>query len=498
MHARRIRWATLIVLAGGTCLRLALAVVTPPELAYDDHFTPIRIVAREQRLPAANECWQCYQPPLYYVISAGVFETAERVAAAWGRTPADAQRIGHKALQFISVVAGSATLWMCVLVLRRACRPSAAHEALGVGVVALLPQHIYMSAMVTNDALTYLLATLTVYAALRAHDAGWPVLHAVVTGLLAGATVLSKAYGLVTALTVLLMIGGGAILSIVRRARLPGGEHPTVPSHALRPTPSAALALLVAASAFGVWPTVRNLGWYGRLHVDNFDFFRTPMRLQPPGAASAIDFTSFRLLDLLKYPWVHTTHVNSFWTELYARLWFDYEGLTVTLRAAREWRAHDARVSQIHPRWTRERWQALLNWNPRDVPPDFRRVAVMSYWAGLPLTLVPLAGLLLGLRRCGRDFGVALLLVHFVLCLAIPLFQALRIPYFAAMKTAFALSMVSSVPVLVVLAVQSLRAWAGRVLAMVLWLGLALLAAANVGFVAAQYRQLTPALGQPW
>ena len=188
-----------------------------------------------------------------------------------------------------------------------------------------------MSAMATNDALAYLLAALAVWAALRAHESGWRPARVCIAGGLAGAAVLAKAYGLVTAFCV---VATCAAFSV----------------YALRGTPWVARfrpALLAAlcAVAVGVWPTVFNLMNYGKLHVDNFELLPTALRNQPPGAVERIDFVSFRLPSLLRHPWSHVSHLDSFWTALYARLWFDSAGTQNTLLLSSEWQEHRARIN---------------------------------------------------------------------------------------------------------------------------------------------------------
>lgn len=159
----RHRWVTYSVLAAGVALRLGLAIVTPPERAYDNHYEPVQFILANGKIPSAADCWECYQPPLYYVVSAALCSVTQKAAA----TSADSgEHVGRRTLQFVSLVAGCVTLWVCVLIFRRFSE-LAAHEALALSLVAFLPRHIYMSAMATNDALTYLLASLAVYTALR-------------------------------------------------------------------------------------------------------------------------------------------------------------------------------------------------------------------------------------------------------------------------------------------------------------------------------------------
>jgi hypothetical protein len=235
----------------------------------------------------------------------------------------------------------------------------------------------------------------------------------------------------------------------------------------------------VAALAVGIWPTVRNLAIYDRIHVDNYDFHDTPMHTQPPGSRAETSFSSFRFVELLRHPWVHVAHADSFWTELYARLWFDYEGFGTSLATYPPWQAHwDAlrdRWERDRPgqeQWPVQRWQALLDYADDQVPPKLRRAAVVAYVAGLPLTACVLAGLVVALRRFGRDFVLTLLALNLLLAALVPVFQTLRLPHFAAMKAAFMLGGLSTVPVLAAHILTVMRAPIAR--AGVWLLGLAL------------------------
>jgi hypothetical protein len=497
MARSNIHWATWAILSIGMALRVALAIVTPPELAYDDHFAPIKRIVEEGRLPRPDECWECYQPPFYYVVSAGVLGTTESLAKSGGATAAAAEATGRRAIQFLSVLAGCATLLVCRAIFRRVLQATPGVEALALAIIAVLPQHIYMSAMITNDAWTYLVASLAIWSAVRAHAADWHIGWCLVTGALGGAAVLSKAYGMVTAAIVVaatVFVGCQRLFATPANPELERKPSKRQLAQAARPAAEAvfwrafrpAILVSVLALLIGVWPGVRNQALYQRFHVDNFDFFRTGMQSQPPGSVAGVEFFTFRLVSLIEYPWIHKTQLSSFWTELYARFWFDYEGFSLTLRRSPQWLARQTDIIREHGGWNRSAWTALLDWQTPDVPADFRRVAIGSYLAGLPLTALVVAGLPLALRRSQWKFGVLLLLAHLLSCLFVPLFQVLRLPYFAAMKAAFTLSALSSVPVLAGISLGALRGRLLQVVSVVGWLAVGGLVVANVGYIAAQ------------
>lgn len=550
---RLVRWLPLSVLLVGTMLRLGLTIATPPDLAYDDHFEPIQRLMRTGHLPRPEHCWQCYQPPAFYVSGALAYHLGAATGRIGGQDAAGADRFGRKTVQLLSCLAGCLTLWVCAWTLRelkrargesgetavpqqlvsassasrlsasgespeeqlseqRGCSP--AIEAAALALAAFLPQHIYMSAMITNDALAHLACALAIWAALRAHRLGWPLHASMLTGLFAGLAVLCKAYALTTVAAVWGSLGLFTVLAWIRRrgsaqTATKGGKTSRRASSArsgrntdrarggvgavdtfgggLRSVPPAALVVVIVMTVLvGVWPGARNLALYGRPHIDNFDLFRTGMHTMPPGSVSAVRLASFKLGDLLAYPWVHARHVSSFWTQLYARYWFDYEGLAVTLPQSRAWAEH-WQMTIGSRGWTREGWAALLSWRPGDVPGDLVPVARVAYLAGLPLALAVVAGAALAAFWVGRDFARTLLLANLFACLSVPLFQTLRLPFFAAMKSAFTLGALSSAAALLVLVLWSLRGWLRSVAAGVLGLALLAVLGTNVAFIAIQF-----------
>ena len=203
--------------------------------------------------------------------------------------------------------------------------------------------------------------------------------------------------------------------------------------------------IVATALATSIWPAVRNLAIYGKPHVDNYEIFDTPQRRQPPGALARMSFYDLRLPALFAHPWLHVATLDSFWTQIYARAWFEHVGFNNTLYMHRPWMERRRAVEGQHPIQSDPNYYSiLLNYDESVTPGQYRWIAWALYAAGLPLTILALIGLgsMIWKARAG---GAALLLsANAVLCLLIPVLQTMRIPIFAAMKIEFSLCAISS------------------------------------------------------
>jgi len=326
------------------------------------------------------------------------------------------------------------------------------------------------------------------YRALRADAAGWPVRAALLTGVLCGLAVLSKAYGTATAAAAVCAVGLAAVTRGDRSSPAGHGTGKRQRETRQRTRVRWGRAMLVVAAgalAVGIWPSVRNLRLYGKPQVDNFDFFKTHMLTQPPGSVEAIEWLTFRPVALMQHPWVHPSTVASFWTELYAGFWFDYEA-SICMQNFPRWSAFMNRVINRY-RGQTPPGEAMISYGPGDVPVGLARWARLSYLAGLPLTAIVLAGFGAAFVQW-RRFPPALTVLHFCACICVPIVQTLRLPFFAAMKPAFALGALSSVPVFVALLLAALGGrWRTAVMATG-WAATAAIALANVGYIVAQIR----------
>jgi hypothetical protein len=89
--------------------------------------------------------------------------------------------------------------------------------------------------------------------------------------------------------------------------------------------------------------------WYfdtGTFLVSNQHFF-DHAKGQMPGSLKQVSFFSFRFISLLKEPFIGDATLYSYWTELFARVWFDYENRYLVPSNFTVWYGHLAYTNGI-------------------------------------------------------------------------------------------------------------------------------------------------------
>src|SRR6266404_2529621 len=100
LSARAVARVEVGVLILGVVLRLYLAVVNRE--ANDDHLSVIRIIAFQHHLPRLREAWEGFQPKLYHV----------SVAVLWNLSPWQSSTARVLIAQLVACTAGIATLFI--------------------------------------------------------------------------------------------------------------------------------------------------------------------------------------------------------------------------------------------------------------------------------------------------------------------------------------------------------------------------------------------------
>ena len=105
----KIKRSLLLIFIMGVFLRIGYTNATFYDQRGHDvggHVHYMKIIADENRIPASDECWTCYHPPVYFVLSAGVWKMANLMQC----TPQDAVKWFDFLLSLVALGFGLACL----------------------------------------------------------------------------------------------------------------------------------------------------------------------------------------------------------------------------------------------------------------------------------------------------------------------------------------------------------------------------------------------------
>jgi hypothetical protein len=456
----KIAAVVFFILAAG--LRLLLFWANPPENAFDDHFEPILLIMENGAVPSKEECWECFQPPFFYLISAATGNVVRALEDV-----NEAQQL--KLFQFLPCLYGILTVFLIYSILGRVNLSDFA-RTLAFGMICFLPRHIYMSAMHTNDTLSYLLVTLCVYLLLVIIDRRFITVNTgkvrdlstsgqvppsfgpptdLKTSILIMALTVVTVLALYTKSTALVLLPMMAVVCVYAFAR-------RLVVFDKRTIASCAILLSVPATVVGS-AVVSDISAYGRplpLNIELLDVSLT----QPPGKDD-LSFFNFKPWTTIKSPILGPGNIDSFWTLIYSRLWFDMEPMFLQYTDPDDdwWDAYDD----------------YLNRHDRYEWPIKSSLSVFTRLTGSTLIALGIVPLLLTITGIGRAlFGkwaiwsetdpqevikVQLFVILLIFNLAGVIFHTFRHPFYSFMKAAFLLNSLSSLALFLALGLMLLE-----------------------------------------
>jgi hypothetical protein len=309
----------LAAIAAATRLALVIACPTPFGYVFDYYHEGIEIFWRTGRLPVAADCWQCYHPPLYYVLGLPLYA----LGTVLGRASEDPEVWGLRALAVLPFLAASvATLYSARLV--RFIVRDRMLSLVGIALVLAFPcLFIGFDAPEADIVVTAAMCAFLYYlvrAASEPRRYGWR--EAAVIGTLSGLAAAAKYSGLIAlgtagVMTILLLTTGGA-------------RHQSSAGLARWRIASLGLLVLALTAAVGGWRYLDNERRYGRPLFANGsagDAFSVDTEYY----WDQYDFRSFDLPGAIRSTGPHAppgqlTHLpiyRSVWTTLYAMGWGD-------------------------------------------------------------------------------------------------------------------------------------------------------------------------------
>lgn len=292
--------ATAALLLVGAALRIALCWANPPENAFDDFISPIFLLLRDGALPSKYACAECFQPPVLYVLAAAPAKLLLLAGASEFTVTA--------ALTWMNCAVGIGTLLLLQRVLAR-LPLSDFGRLLALAAACLLPRHIYMSAMFTNDGLATFFSAGSAWFMLRALDGRrWVDLLGV---------------AVTTSLAVFTKYTALPLLPMLAVAFWVAGRHV-----ARRGLLTVAVPVFLLLLTMGL-----NYREYG-VALPNNSGLHT---LSPGGESMRVQLLSFAPWQYVLRPVIGNGQVSSVWTVAHASMWFDIEARFFMLLGDQAW-----------------------------------------------------------------------------------------------------------------------------------------------------------------
>ena len=208
VHERTLLFALLLI---GVVLRILLIAYSPTPFGYvwDFYYEGVRLLASTGHLPASTDCWQCYHPPLFYVLGWPLYAFGRWTAAA----AANGDARGLRWLAGLGTISAAVTIYYGYRLLRLfGCRGG----SLVIGVALLVTFPCLFISSYGADADIVLTAILSAFIYYFTRDSATATLASSLRlGVLAGLAAATKYSGLVA-------VASAVILYAVRIVSGPG------------------------------------------------------------------------------------------------------------------------------------------------------------------------------------------------------------------------------------------------------------------------------------
>jgi 4-amino-4-deoxy-L-arabinose transferase-like glycosyltransferase len=299
---------TILVIAA--LLRALLVVFSPTPFGYvwDFYQDGVRILWSTEHLPASTDCWQCYHPPLFYVLGLPFYAFGH--ATAVDSASSDAHGLGW--LAGLALVSSAITIFYGYRLLRLfRCR--GASLILGVAVLASLPVLFISSYGAEADIVLTAILSAFIYYFVRDFTGGGSVAAAVRLGVIAGLAAATKYSGVAAIVSAVIFftirfISGPRRLQIARNA----------------------VIVTLLCIGVGAWKYVDNYRRYGTILFANGSA-QEGFSITGRAAADHYEFTTLRMRELMRVFGPRATRgtltelpvYRSVFTTLHALTWTD-------------------------------------------------------------------------------------------------------------------------------------------------------------------------------
>ena len=300
-NVSKSRLIILSIISIGIILRLTLFIVSPPNNSFDDHLEVVYLYAKSAQIPSPSDCWECYQPPLYYSIGGLVYSLSYYVS--------ESKLIAWKTVQLINPILSILALivfWRII----DSYSSNRNQKILFLTFFTILPVDIFTAVMIGNDYLLVFTTILVYFQFQKCLDSlkTNQIISLKKFILLLGIVVsgcLTKQHGLILLIFPLI---------ILMKAKY---QNKNIPITNL-------VLFYILFFTIGISNELWKYHLTDKALVSNQEFFNYAKN-QFPGKFELVELSSFKIKALFFDPFISEKTSASLPTELFARTFFDYE-----------------------------------------------------------------------------------------------------------------------------------------------------------------------------
>ena len=296
------------IFTGALLLRFELSLFN--RQANDNHLEAISWIIDKHTLPTKEDCWECSQPKIYYVLNAELMELFH--VDGLERRMVFAQMINF----FFSAI-----LLLFIWLFIRNQAFSFRIKILGFSILAFNPCLAGINAQVTNDTMEILAGTMTIYFA-DIFFKKWKPKHLVLMTASIILACITKGSGLSLLLGILIIYA--TTFFILPKQKI---------NFLLLSSAAFIVAILLTVPFAGGYYS--NYKKYGDAFINNIpqkdpppEFFHETY-VNRPGVTSVVNsYCTFRIFNMLEQPYItndfenYPLHRTSLWSQLYGRTFF--------------------------------------------------------------------------------------------------------------------------------------------------------------------------------
>ncbi len=259
------------------------------------HLDYIDYLMTQGQLPTAEQLWQGYQPPLYYVLSTALLSIGKSL---------DSQTAINMSLRFIGFLSGLGQIIVGFYAAKLFWPQDRSKQTLALVLTSLIPVNLYLSGYVSNEPLNaMLMAGVIILFLYHIHRQQLRLKNGLWIGLIWGLALLTKFTALLLLPPILLVLIIQWVIS-----RIPQKQ-----------VTQYTIGFLGVAALLAGWFYIRNVVSFGTVLAGNWSDLPGMQWWQDPGFRSISFFSRFSTA--LTRPYF--TGFHSFWDSLYGTFWTD-------------------------------------------------------------------------------------------------------------------------------------------------------------------------------